>query len=291
MPRTKKDKNPKINTIAAKADKYDLYQRSVQSPEHEIPFIDRVFRKQFGRPAAILREDFCGTFLNSCHWVKTRKDRRAIGVDLDPQPLEWGRKHNLSQLSEAACQRVILLCQDVFAAKGPKADIVATLNYSFWYFDTRQRVREYFKAARRNLRQEGMLVLDMMGGSDTVVSEHIDKRKITEPPLIRGGPKTFTYRWEQTRFDPINHAMQCRIHFRFSDASRMDRAFEYNWRFWSIPEVRELLAEAGFDQSIVYWDVSDNDDQDKYRPRERASNHPAWLAYIIAVKSPNTRDR
>ena len=77
------------------ADPYDLYQRSVQNVEHEIDFVDRVFLKHRARRAATLREDFCGTANTACEWVRRRRSNIAVGLDLDPKPLAWGRKHNL----------------------------------------------------------------------------------------------------------------------------------------------------------------------------------------------------
>ena len=65
------------------ADRHWLYQNSVQNPQVEVPFIDRVFAKEFGRKPALLREDFCGTALLCGWWVKARATNRAIGVDLD----------------------------------------------------------------------------------------------------------------------------------------------------------------------------------------------------------------
>ena len=57
----KKQQRPQFS--AATADKHDLYQRSVQDPEIEIAFLQRVYRKTFGRTPLSLREDFCGTAL------------------------------------------------------------------------------------------------------------------------------------------------------------------------------------------------------------------------------------
>src|SRR5262245_17794441 len=76
--------------MAALADKYDLYQRSVQSPECDVEFFTRTFKTYYGSIPLILREDFCGAAAVCCEWVRTRKDRQAIGVDLDSEPLGWG---------------------------------------------------------------------------------------------------------------------------------------------------------------------------------------------------------
>ena len=81
-------------TLASKADKYKCYLASVQSPEHEIDFFNQAFKEEFGRKPKTLREDFCGTFAVCCEWVRGNRKRSAIAVDLDPEPLAWGKKHN-----------------------------------------------------------------------------------------------------------------------------------------------------------------------------------------------------
>ena len=52
----------------------------------------------------------------------------------------------------------------------------------------------------------------------------------------------------------VNH-----IHFEFTNGSRLKRAFTYEWRLWTLPEIRELLGEAGFSRSTVYWEDRDAD--------------------------------
>ena len=85
-------------SMAEKADKYKCYLKSVQSPEHEVEFFDKAFKDEFHRKPTTLREDFCGTFSVCCEWVKLGRQRTALGVDLDPEPLAWGEKHILSKL-------------------------------------------------------------------------------------------------------------------------------------------------------------------------------------------------
>jgi hypothetical protein len=84
--------------------------------------------------------------------------------------------------------------------------------------------------------------------------------------------------------DPITGRTLCYIHFRFPDKSRIDKAFTYDWRLWSIPEVRELLAEAGFSSSTVYWQGTDEDGDadDVFEPAEEGDADLAWIAYIVA---------
>jgi SAM-dependent methyltransferase len=263
--------------LAALADRYDLYQRSVQSPENEVSFFDRAFRTYYKRAPLFLREDFCGTAAVCCEWAKSRRDRRSVGVDLDPAPLAWGKRHNVSKLADDERSRVTLVRADARKVAGPKADVIAAQNFSFYFFLTREELRRYFRAAYRNLARQGVLVLDVMGGFECMKE---DTREVR-------GYRSFKYVWEQARFDPITHACRFHIHFRFPDGSAMNKAFTYDWRLWTMPEIRELLAEAGFPRSDVYWEGTDprtGKGNDVYRRREHAESDPAWIAYLVAAK-------
>ena len=273
MPSRKKSKSP----TARRSDRYDLYLRSVQAPEHEVPFFDRVYKREFRRPPKVLREDFCGTFAVCCEWVKAGKDRIAIAVDLDTEPLTWGTRHNLVKLTPHQQKRVELLQDDVRHVNGRKADVLAAQNFSFWIFKTRNELLNYFRNARRNMARRGVFVLDMMGGPESMEE---DREDVTN----HGG---FDYVWDQNRFDPITHDCRFYIHFRFKDGSELRRAFVYEWRFWTLPEVRELLLEAGFGRVDVYWEGTDpktGEGNDVFRVRQRAPGEPAWIAYVAAIK-------
>ena len=262
-------------TQAQKADKYQLYQQSVQEPSHEVEFFDRVYGSLIGGKPRVLREDFCGTFAVCCEWVKKR-DRKAVGVDLDPEPLAWGIEHNLVKVPASARSRLELVREDVRKVMSPKADVLAAQNFSFWGFKTRDELRGYFQAARQNIKRKGIMVLDMMGGGECFEQEHEDIREF----------RNFTYVWEQARFNPIDHEGLWAIHFRFPDGSKLERVFRYEWRMWTLPEVRELLLEAGFSEAHVYWEGSDKDGEGDgvWRRRTKADSDPAWVAYIVAVK-------
>jgi hypothetical protein len=263
--------------LAALADKYDLYQRSVQSPEIDVDFFERTFGSYYDGVPLILREDFCGAAAVCCEWVRTRKDRTAVGVDLDPEPLGWGKRNNLSQLTAEARSRVRLVEGDACNVSRAKADVIAAQNFSFYLFRTRESLGGYFRAAFRNLGRKGIIVLDVLGGPECM---HEDLEEVR-------GFRSFKYVWEQARFDPITHDVRFHIHFRFPDGSEIRRAFTYDWRLWTIPEIRELLLEAGFRRADVYWEGTDaktGKGNDVYRRREHAESDPAWVAYVVGVK-------
>lgn len=279
MPRKKKKKpNKPAKPIihAGNADRYDLYLKSVQEPSFEVEFFDKVFAEQMGGKATLLREDFCGTAAVCCEWVKSADERVALGVDLDPEPLAWSAEHLQSKLTDEQRGRIELIEQDVRHAGDRKADIVAAQNFSFYGFETREALREYFKAAHANLADRGLFVLDMMGGSECFTDETTEVTK-------KDG---FKYVWELDHFDPITHHCRYHIHFRFKDGSRMEEAFTYDWRLWTLPEVRELLIEAGFDEAIVYWEGTDEDGEGdgEFNPADRGDADPSWICYVVGVK-------
>ncbi len=270
----------KKQTLAQTADKFDCYQKSVQTPSHEVDFFEQAYREAYKSKPYRLREDFCGTFAVCCSWVKSASKRTAIGVDLCKETLDWGRTHNLAKLSEAQKKRVRILRQDVRKRNRPPVDVLAAQNFSFWLFKTRAEVIEYFKVARSNLADKGILVMDMMGGGECYNEENVDKRR------IKKGKKGFSYHWEQARFNPVTSEATFYIHFKFADGSKMKRAFEYHWRFWTLPEVREMLAEAGFSESHVYWENDDEDSEDfeTWQRGESAPSHPSWICYVVALR-------
>ena len=270
----------KKKSLAEKADKYQCYLMSVQSTEHEVEFFDQAFQEEFGRTPVSLREDFCGTFGICCDWVKLGPQRTAIGVDLDPEPLNWGREHALARLNDSQKSRVRILQQDVRKRNRPRVDVLSAQNFSFWIFKTRAEVLEYFRIARSNMNDESVMIMDMMGGSACYDEGQVDKR------TIKKGKKGFKYLWEQTRFDPVTGDAEFNIGFKFADGSTLKRAFTYHWRFWTVPEVRELLQEAGFRNSYVYWEQEDEDGEDtgEWKRVETAPSNPSWICYIVAVR-------
>jgi SAM-dependent methyltransferase len=274
MPKHKKSKKTKRPKGPESTDRHWLYQESVQSPEEHVEFFDRVYVDKHGRPATSLKEDFCGTAFLSAGWVATRPDNTAVGVDLDLPTLDWGRVNNIAPLSSDEQSRVTLLHDDVMNVTEPKVDILAALNFSYFEFKTRDALRSYFEAARSSINPGGLLVLDMFGGWEA-------QMEVTDKTRDEG----FTYVWEQTKYDPISHFTQFFIHFRFSGGGGIEKAFEYNWRLWTLPEVRELLEEAGFSSVDVYWEQIDEDTNEgsgEFELVTEAENCPGWIALLVA---------
>ncbi|MCX4248009.1 class I SAM-dependent methyltransferase [Paraliomyxa miuraensis] len=270
------------STLAERVDKHLLYQYSVQSPEADIEFFVDRYHELRGKDPVVLREDFCGTSLISTTWAALGDDRRAVGVDLDTATLEWARKHNLGKLDPEARARIDLRQANVLDGGGERSDVTCAMNFSYGVFKTRAELRRYLEVAFEQLADDGVFVTELYGGTEAIV-QVTDEREVEDPTETIGD---FTYVWEQASYNPITHETLCHIHFVLPDGSKLERAFTYDWRLWSIPELRELLYEVGFSSVRVYWEATDEDGDGtgEYYATEKEDNQESWLVYIIAAK-------
>jgi len=275
MSRSRKKPRTGKPTMADKADPHDLYEKSVQNVEAEVEFIDEAFRELRDRRPATLREDFCGTAAAACHWVASGRNRRAWAVDINPEVLDWGRTHNVVPLRPGQRKRLELREANVLTVRTPKVDVVGAFNFSYWCFKDRKVLADYFRAVRRTLTEDGLFFMDVFGGAEA----YNETRERTEYD-------GFTYVWDQSSYEPLTGDYRCYIHFRFPDGSKLKRAFSYDWRLWTLPELRDLLAETGFRASHVYWEGEDDEGEPngEYTRVERGENDPAWIAYLVAEK-------
>ena len=261
---------------ADSADRHALYQQAVQDTESEIDFVLETWQQLRERPAKLLRVDFCGTAYTACEWVQRDNLQFAVGIDLDEEVLSWGEQHNLSQLNDDELDRIDLRRENVLTSTAPAADIVLAMNFSYYLFLERDLLLEYFSHVHETLVDDGIFMLDAYGGYDA-------PRDIEEERECDG----FTYTWEQRDFNPIDSLMTCHIHFAFPDGSALPSAFSYRWRLWTLPEIRELLSEAGFSHVTVYWEGTDEESGEGdgiYVPADVGDADPGWVCYIVAQR-------
>jgi SAM-dependent methyltransferase len=274
MPRVTQKKRKRHKKEPESKNRHRLYELAVQSPDANLHFCDRIYKKKNGANAKLLKEDFCGTAFLSAEWIRKRKSNRAIGVDLDKETLDWGKEHNVQPLGKDA-SRVDLICADVRTVQKPKADIVAAFNFSYYIFKTVPELRRYFDSARKSLGPGGIFVLDMFGGWEAQMD-------VTDKTRYKG----FTYIWDQKGIDPVSHNGIFQIHFKFHNGGGIKKAFEYDWRLWTIPEVRDALESVGFGSVDVYWEGADEDGDGNgiFRRVKKAENCPGWNVFIVATE-------
>jgi hypothetical protein len=284
-------KQKRTPSRAATVDRHELYALSVQDPPSEVDFITKSFRQLRGRKPMSIREDFCGTAVFSLAWAQSDPKRTAIGVDLDRDTLHWGLEKRIRPAGGGLEQRITLRNANVLEVSGPLVDVAVGFNFSYWCFDTRASLRGYFEAARAGLVPGGVLYLDACGGTE-IAMQNIDEREVLDDddaPVNDG--ESFTYVWEQVNYNPITAHMDCAIHFAFEDGSRIDSAFTYSWRLWTLAELQELLLEAGFTKVRIWAEAEDADGDGigEYHEVEALDNEGSWWVYISAENGPNPK--
>ncbi len=272
-------KNKKVTKKALPAfDKYFYYNASVQSAENDVVFLRSAYEGLRGKKPKIMREDFCGTFALSCEWAKLDKSFESVGVDLDPEPLAYGKKNYLPALTESQQSRLKLVKQNVLTGKLPAADLVCAFNFSYFIFKERKTLGKYFKQVLTSLKKDGVFILDLFGGSRCYEA---NEEEIEHD--VQGG---FSYFWDQDSFDPVSNHAQFYIHFKRKGEAKREKCFSYDWRMWSIPELRDLLAEVGFKKTVVYWEGTDRkgEGDGEFTPATVGEECESWIAYIAACK-------
>ncbi|KAJ4978244.1 hypothetical protein NE237_009024 [Protea cynaroides] len=167
----------------------------------------------------------------------------------------------------------------------PARDIVCAFNYSCCCLHRRADLILYFRHVLDTLSQRGgIFVMDIYGGTSS-------ERKLR---LQRRFPN-FTYVWEQAEFDIIHRTTRISLHFHLQNQKKLRHAFSYNWRLWSLPEIKDCLEEAGF-QFVHFWirpmpDTGEMRTSEgfyagrdiKYEEMSTFQQDDAWNAYIIGV--------
>lgn len=279
---TKKANNHKYNHQAI--DKHMLYEASVQNVDESVSFIERVYKKNFSNAPRSLREDFCGSAALACRWVRATPERKAIGLDLDPSVLQWAKQHNIAYQPKNSGS-VTLLQQNV-CSNTPPVDIVAAFNFSYNIFKKRDEFCSYLQHVQQSLNDKGLFICDMFGGTEAM-NTTVEKRRIEGRTRCDGTEiPSFKYYWEHEDFNVINHHILCHIHFKLPGQKKRKHAFSYDWRLWTLPELLELIKEAGFSKVMVYlhgWN-DDGTSDDNYSQTTSYENAEGWLAYIVALK-------
>lgn len=255
-------------------DKYELYREAVQSPETDVEFLVQVYEELKGKKPKSLREDFCGTFALCAEWVKLDKKHMAYGVDIDPEPMSYGMNNYYPKLSENEKKRLFLVEGNVLESKLPSADFAVAMNFSYFCFKSREMMKRYFKNVYNSVNKNGLFLVDVFGGT-----------QCTDAIVDRNAKKGFVYYWDQQGFDPVSAEALFYIHFKVG-SQKIEKAFSYDWRMWTIPELRELMAEAGFKKTHVYWEGTDSKGGGNgiFTRTEKGESCLSWIAYIIGEK-------
>jgi hypothetical protein len=270
---------PPYNAGLPPFDKYFHYKSSVQSPPADCEFLEQVYKDARGKKAnaKVMRDDFCGTFANCCEWVRRDPSHVAHGVDLDPEPLSYGRANYLTELDPKQQKRVHIHQKNVMDPDLPACDVICALNFSYFIFKQRKQLLEYFTSCRNALKKDGVLVMDCFGG--TQCWEPIEEETEFEDLKM-------SYFWDQESFDPLTNNALFHIHFKRKGERKRRNVFTYDWRMWTVPELKDILLDAGFKKVNLYWEgtTETGEGDGEYRIAETGEPCEAFVAYIAALK-------
>lgn len=256
--------------------KYSLYIKAVQSPETDVVFYKKIYQeiRKKSKRNLTFREDFCGTGIISTEWVRLGKNYKSIGVDLDREPMRYGQEHFVNHLTPDQQKRIKLLQKNVLDRNMPRADIVAAVNFSYCLFKQREVLKKYFQNVYNSLNANGIYIIDIFGGT-----------QCTDEITDRTRHKDFTYYWDQKNFNPVNNQAEFAIHFRYKNKFYED-VFTYDWRIWSIAELREIMHEVGFKKTNVYWEGTNRHGGGNgvFIRQEKGEPCLSWIAYVAGIK-------
>ena len=163
--------------------------------------------------------------------------------------------------------------KDVLSKDLPKADLVLAANFSYFVFKTRERMKTYFASVKSSLNPRSLFIMDTFGGSLCYDANEESTRH-----------KDFTYFWDQESFDPITNRAHFHIHFKPHGKKKIERVFSYDWRMWSVPELKEILEEVGFKKIHIYWEGTTRagGGNGVFKSTSIGEACQSWIAYIVA---------
>jgi hypothetical protein len=228
-----------------------------------------------GKKPRSLREDFAGPAGLAAEWAGLSPAHRALAVDIDREPLSHapaapGLKKKVADA---------LRCKD-------KADVIALFNFAAGEIHERAKLVAYFKVLRASLNRDGIAALDIYGGVNAFVPGSLNTHARVPG---KGRRQRVKYTWQQVAADPDSGMVENHLHFALG-GKRWPSAFVYNWRLWSIPELRDALLEAGFAKVETYDRLGDAVDQHgnlRIRPVSPAQGRPLdedYVVYLVARK-------
>jgi cyclopropane fatty-acyl-phospholipid synthase-like methyltransferase len=260
--------------------RFSLYEKAVQSPDIHLELFLGFWKRLRPKtpPPLRLREDFCGSFAFSTKWVTSHPKRTALGIDLDKEVLQFGMERHLTTLNRDQLKRLDLKCVDV-RTKSKKQDLIVACNFSFCVFKTRKDLKDYFKSVFASLDAGGVFMLEHAGGPGMIEATK-------ETRKVRWNRKeSFTYIWDQLSYCPVTAHATYMIRFKGKKPFQFKEAFFYDWRLWSLPEIKECLEESGFKKVVIFWEKEHRGrGTGTYFQARTAPNDYAWVVYIGALK-------
>ena len=184
--------------------KYQLYESSVQSCSSDIEFINKQFKHLRNRSPLLLEEGFSGTSALSCQWVCQSSKHSALAIDLDPEPLQYGKKQHYRPLTTQQKKQITFLQKNVMDKQDIRVDVATAFNFSYFIIKQRLELLKYFRRVRNSLAEDGIFFVDIFGGSES--------RKLLEEETEHD---EHSYYWDCDFYNPLRNEVLYHIHFKY----------------------------------------------------------------------------
>ncbi len=281
---------------------WECYEACVQSPRHVVSLLRALYREATGTTPRVLHEDFCGTAAVSRRFVedgaRAGEAWQALATDLDPVAL-----HQARLLLDPTCPGVELVQQDclnpavqVPAVQVPvgqvptplahAADIIWVGNFSICYAHTRAQLVRYLAHCRERLARGnagfggGYLAVDIYGGKNAYTLGNLERTHTAKTG------EQIRYLWQHEAADPrtamVRNSISMRLLVDGEVIAEYPRAFVYDWRLWSLAELREAMLEVGFGSVQLYKEVAIAPEETPTPVRD-ASDLPEDYAVVLVA--------
>lgn len=267
--------------------KHYFYEQAVQNPPETVSLIKKICREVGEGEYLSLREDFCGTGKIACEWVRSNPDAKAMGIDISAEVLGQAMERHASKLTDKQKSRIRFVEGNVVYSTGIARqenwgtfDVAHAGNFSYNCLKDRNSLREYFRSVASTLRKQGgVFILEGAGGPGFCTED----KEISDVEMSNG--HTIEYCWHQKKYSQTTGELLAAIHFKTPDGKVMKNAFVYDWRVWTVPELRELLIETGFSKVEVFLDhIGPNDEELGYiKVDEIPNDYESYLYCLVGV--------
>lgn len=248
----------------------------MQSPRHVVSLLRAIYRDTTGTTPRILHEDFCGTAAVSRRFVedgaRAGEHWLALATDLDDTALyEAQRLLDVTASGLSVCKHDCLSglpapvrSSDPTPAIAPSiahaADIIWVGNFSIGYAHDRATLMRYLLHCKQRLDAGnagfggGFLACDTYGGKGAFTLGSLERTHTAKTG------EQIRYLWQHEAADPRTGMVRNSISMRLLQDGEViaeyPRVFVYEWRLWSLAELREAMLEAGFTTIDVYKEVA-----------------------------------
>eukprot|EP00040_Diaphanoeca_grandis_P018528 m.97439 g.97439 ORF g.97439 m.97439 type:complete len:615 (-) comp26978_c0_seq1:27-1871(-) len=176
------------------------------------------------------------------------EESHGTGVDNDADVIAWGRARHFKNVRKERFSLQTASVMDPGSHQSPP-DAVLALNHSFNAFHTEAELAQYFNLVFKSFgsRDQGLFMIDAYGGESAhAVGETI---RTVDAATCCGVTR---YLRCVDAYDEESRRCQWHIDFVFEDGSRL-KAFEYDWRVWTVDTLCGMLKGAGFTSHRVRY--------------------------------------